>query len=469
MIHVLMLVVLVACLLTGLFLARSIRLTEFTSHRGRASFRHVLFTNVATLVGGWMFFGLNAIGHLAGVLGYVIGVAYAVGLILLGLLAPRIKEAMVVDHCDNLDDFIGARYGVVAQSLSTVLNSTFFIAILAAQFLAMAAFLTVFIGAESVQLLYVVAAIVITYTTLAGFKGVLITDVWQFVILSLAAIAFFTVLVTTTDWSGFQGLDRKFFTGTGFGQGFLIAIVAIFPVSILVRTDLWQRISSATDAPTAKRAFILSAFLLIVFYFLLTSCGMFGRVGLGADVRPDTSAFMLFLEASQATFPTVVSKLLVAVLSAGVFVALLSTADTNLNVIAVSVSKLMCRPTWQHYEASSGAAQDKQAEMERYLLRHVRLATVILGIIAVGIATAIPDIVNLIVGAAAAVMIFIPSVLVTLLSGARKKAAAIASMTAGMVTLVPFMVLAPKLAMIPAFVAAVVGYFAVAPFVKSEA
>ena len=167
---------LVACLIGGLVVSRGIRLTEYTSNRSRSEFSHVLFTILGSLVGGFMFFGLCAIGYEAGVVGFAIGLGYCIGLILLGFSIPRIKKIMEEGNCDTMDDFVGSRYGPVAQTCVTTLNLALFMAILAAQFVAMAAFLQVFAEIEGIWSFYIAALVVIIYTALAGFKGVLLTD-----------------------------------------------------------------------------------------------------------------------------------------------------------------------------------------------------------------------------------------------------------------------------------------------------
>ena len=93
MITVVVIIALVVCLVGALSVAKGIRLTEYTSNRRRSGLFHVIFTLLGTLVGGWMFFGLSAIGYEAGIVGYFVGIGYAIGLIILAIFARRIKQA----------------------------------------------------------------------------------------------------------------------------------------------------------------------------------------------------------------------------------------------------------------------------------------------------------------------------------------------------------------------------------------
>jgi Na+/proline symporter len=54
-----------------------------------------------------MFFGLNAVGFEAGLVGVAIGIGYAIGIGLLLWLAPKIKVVMTANGFDTLDEFIG--------------------------------------------------------------------------------------------------------------------------------------------------------------------------------------------------------------------------------------------------------------------------------------------------------------------------------------------------------------------------
>lgn len=473
MVTVVVVAALIACLLGSIWVSRGIRLTEYASNRSRSAFSHILFTILGSLVGGWMFFGLCAIGFEAGVVGYAIGIGFAIGLVLLGLAIPRIKAAMVAEHCDTLDDLVGSRYGRFAQTCVTFINMLFFLAILAAQFIAMAAFLRVFAEIEGQFAYYTAIVVVIVYTALAGFKGVLLTDTWQFYVLSVSAFVIFVVLMTNTDSAAVADLGPSYFNGTGYGVGFLVGVLVFFPPSLLVRTDLWQRIASAKDATSARRAFFISAPILLVFYVLLTTIGIFGRAALGEGATPETSGFVHFLNIVRGPSGealTLVGNIFLSILSLGVFAALLSTADTTLNVVSVAISKLVRGKDWQRFETeTSDKFEGPRTAVETRILNVTRVISLVLGVLAVGVAKLIPDIVELIVAGASAIMVFLPAVLMTLFKNTRKTPAAIASIIAGFVVLLVMLNINPKIAFLPATLVSFAVYFAAAPFIERPA
>lgn len=472
MVTIVVVIALIACLIGSLIISRGIRLTEYTSNRNRSEFSHILFTILGSLVGGWMFFGLCAIGYEAGVAGIVIGIAYCIGLILLGYAIPKIKAVMHKDNCDTMDDFVGLRYGTVAQLCVTVINLIFFMAILAAQFIALSAFLKVFAEIESSWSFYIAVIVVLIYTALAGFKGVLFTDKWQFYILSISAVVIFITLTLNADFSAVKALDPSYFNATGYGVAFPIAVLLFFSPSILVRTDLWQRIAAAKDAKKAQRAFFISAPILLVFYVLLTFVGIYGRAALGEGAQPDTSGFVHFLAIMRGSSDGTLSfgaNVFLSILALGVFSALLSTADTNLNVISVAISKLLKRKDWKKFEDETpDKVTGPRTEIEDKLLNTTRVIAIVLGVLSLLVAKAIPNIVNLIVAGASAIMVFLPSVLMTLFKNTQKKGAAISSIISGFIVLLILLPRAPKVAFMPATLIAIVVYFAIAAFVRDK-
>lgn len=450
------------CLVEGVRAGKGIRLLEYASNRRRSSFSHLLFTILASLVGGWMFFGLCAIGYEAGLVGVAIGIGYCIGLWLLGLAIPRIKDAMNQEECDTLDDFIGARFGHTAQLCTTAINLLFFLAVLAAQFIALSAFLQIFIELNAIWSFWVSVIVVISYTAYAGFKGVILTDKWQFYVLAAAAAMMFAILAYAANWSAVGALPSSYFYGTGYGPGFLVGVLLLFPASLLARTDLWQRIACAKDSKSAKKAFLLSGPIMLLFYVLFTMVGIFGRAALGDQVQPETSGFVHLINTVHS-FGTVASQgnsFILSIVALGTLAALLSTADTNLNVISVAITKVIFKKRWIEYELKiSDKITGKRPPLEDGLINSARFITVLIGLLGVLVAKIVPDIVNLIVAAGSAIMVFLPTILAALFRNHRQGTPAVASIVSGFTTLIVFLIVAPKVAFIPAtFVSALVYY-----------
>lgn len=470
MVTAVVLAALVACFIGAASVARSVRLTEYTSFRAKGSFFQVFMTLLGTLVGGFMFFGLSAMGYEAGLAGVAVGLGYALGLTLLALLAGRLKRICADERIDTIDDLIYWKFGPVAQGLSSVINMAVFLGILGAQFIAIRAFLEVFTTISSDLVLYTAVVVVIAYTALSGFRGVLLTDFWQVLVISVSAVVIFVFASQHTPRAALQGLDPSYFRGTGYGVGFLVGAVLLFPFSLLCRSDLWQRIACARDAKVARRAFLWSAPVLLVFYIMLTMLGIFGAANLGAGVQPELSGLQNFLAIlNELGISSGAANALLAVLALGVFAALLSTADSYLNIVATSLSKVFRRGLWEQFEKEPEATE--RGDVEKRLLATTRWICLGLGVTAFLTALAIPNIVDLIVGAISVLFVLLPSVVAALRDPWKRgaPAASVASMVLGLAAYIALsMVLSNgKIAFIPATAVAGLVYWIVSLIARS--
>ncbi len=427
------LLALLLCLAGGVVTARNIRLIEYTSRRSSASVKEIVATLVGTLVGGFMFFGLPAIGYEAGIAGIALGFGYLFGLLLIAATSKKLKLFCTQYNIDTIDDLIRVKYGHLSQKVSSAVNLTVFLAILAAQFIAMDAFLKVFTTIHHDFTLFTAAAVTIAYTALAGFKGVLFTDAWQTVIFSVGVAVMAAVTALHTSFRSLDVVPVAQLTGAPYGVSFLIGAMVLFPFSLLCRSDIWQRISCASDFRALRRGILFAAPLLFVFYVLLTGLGVAALIDLGPERRTDTAALVNFMRALDLLSGTPgLSVALTLVLAVGVFAALLSTIDSYLNLVATSIAKVLNAEKWEMFEKANLAGRGME-ELEISLLKSTRILSVLLGVFGLLIALMVPDIVTLLVGAISILFVLLPSVLHAIWGKSRttNSIGSIASMVAG--------------------------------------
>lgn len=450
----------------GAFIGKKIRLSEYSSNRSKGKTKDIFFTLMGSLVGGYMFFGLTAIGYEAGSVAIAIGIGYCVGLFLLAVSVPKIKQMMDKYDCDTMDDFIGARYGIKVQTLVTVTNFIFFIAVVAAQFVAMMSYLSVVSPNISKWLPLLATFVVIFYTALAGYKGVILTDFPQFLVLSLAAVILLVMLLLNTPWSLVSTLSKSHFSPTGYGIIFLIGALLLFPLTLYSRSDLWQRISYASSPKYAKRAFLLTIPFLLFFYIIFAIIGIVSRAHLGPGINPEASGLATFSKILSSTQSPIFSELLLIIVSLGIFAALLSTADTNLNIGSVALTKLIFIKGWKNYSDKysyeSRFIGDVSIE-EKGLITKIKIISAILGILALILAFLIPDIVDIMVACASILMIFLPAVFSALFKGHSIWQAAYASIFLGLISFILLAFTLPnyKIAFVPSGIIAAIIYILV--------
>ena len=463
MISLILILALLALLIYAILVGRNIRLSEFASYRGRASQGQIALSLLSSLLGGWMFFGLSAIGYEAGIVGYVVGIAYCTGLLLLAKAAPRIKRAIDNTRSDTMDEYVGHIYGRPAQIAVSAINLFFFLAVLAAQFIALAAFLSIFAQFERHEIFYVAAMVVIVYTAAAGFKGVLFTDVWQFWIIAVSVLGFSVVALSTVDLGHIlETLPPKHLTGTAYGTVFLVGTILFLPATMLVRTDLWQRIASARDIRSVQKALIITTPVLLLFYVLLTNLGIFARAYLEPGMRPDTTGLtfiLVVLQGLEGQITVTAVNGLILLFSLGILAALLSTIDTNLNVVSVALSKLFAARSWRAFELG-GESQGQHSMAESRALLSTRIITAVIGVLGVIVARILPDIVDLIVSAGAILLVFVPSAIGALRGWRVAHWGALGSVTCGYLAflVVTALIKNPKVSFVPGVVTAAIVY-----------
>lgn len=446
----------------GTLLGRKQRLIEYTSNRNKGSVWEVYCTTLSSLVGGWMFFGLNAVGYEAGLVGAAIGVGYVIGLGLLFILAPRIKKIMTEKGYDTLDEFIGLHFGRNTQTLLALTNFAIFLSVISAQFMAMTSYLRV-IAPEFAGWLPIAAAIaVVIYTSIGGYKGVATTDILKMIVLVIGVGAFAAIVLSNTPQNSWQQLPSKYWGVTGYGVVFVVGAVLFFPATILVRSDLWQRVIHAESSTVARRSLAFTIPSLLLLYIVLTFIGMASRARLGTEASPE-SAGMLLLHQDLLGLPLSpwFTSTLAAVISFGIFAALASTADNNLNIAAIGLSKLLFRKDWEKISNETQVFTKAASKgLEEGLLLKCRWLCLAVGFFSIGVALFLNDIVAVMVNAAWIMMLFLPATIGALLFGHRSTKAGFVSIISG--AIVYFSVLAIgvplKSAFLPGFVVALIVY-----------
>ena len=118
----------------GFLMGKNITPREFVSNSNNTKFFPVFMSILATVIGGWMIFGLAEIGFNAGIIGYVLGFGYFLGLFVLSFLIPKIKNYMDANKCVVIDDVIAVRYGEKTRHLVSFFQLIVLMAIIGAQF-----------------------------------------------------------------------------------------------------------------------------------------------------------------------------------------------------------------------------------------------------------------------------------------------------------------------------------------------
>ncbi len=447
---------LIISFIIGLWKSRGVNLAGFIASKDSIGFWSILLSLVATIVGGGMFFAVGQIGFEAGIVGYIIGFCYIIGFTLMALAIPKIRNFFKDKNYLTLIDLVDEKYKSKRTTIAfAVVNFFIYFLILAGQFLVLGTFLNYFSGLGLTYSILLIAMIVagfniIIYSVVGGIRKDIATDVFQMILVFLGSLLLISLLFKPGTWASISTLPSTHFTGLGYGIVFLVGIVLFFIPLLFVRLDFWQRILAAKNEKIAKKAFFIAGFLTFLFYFIFTTIGMYAK-SFGI-----TEAKIATLDLIAQTF----SGLPFVIIVLAFLATVMSTADTILNVAAVSFSRLFKRKTWHNYLENQ--------EGDKQLLKFVKISALLIGVFSVIIAFLIPNIVDLFVASFSAILILAPATFALLFSKNPNSKAAFYSIVIGFIVFLILFVFIPKESFVPGVIASVLTYFIVSKLSKKK-
>ncbi len=368
----------------------------------------LVFTILATFVGGGTSIGLMALGYESGFAAVTIGVAYVIGFGILWKYAGKIRDFGAKHNIYSFPHYLNHTYTTKKDvTFSKVFSATvsgvnifIFFFILAAQFVAMASLLkfTFEIGYTSAAVIS--AIIIIAYTAIAGLSGVIITDTIQFIAIVIMIILIFIpgILTDTEAFSRLGELPESMLNGTHLGIVFLIGTPIFLSWSVLARMDIWQRILAAKSDKVAKKVSLWAGLGMLPFYIIFPMVGMAIRLVLDYEVTSDETAGIAYLFIDRHSTGFLMSFAIVGLLS-----ALMSSGDSFLNIISISAVK-----DFVGWGNNKPVTQEKAHKM-------IRIATFVFGMVALFMALVFPNIVDLMVVGISTITIFAPITLFALI------------------------------------------------------
>lgn len=416
----------------------------------------LVFTMLATLVGGGTSIGLMAMGYESGFAAVGIGVAYVIGFMIMTRFAGKIRRYGAMFNIYSFPHYLNHKYttaeekGFARVFSATVsgVNIFIFFFILCAQFVAMASLLKFSFEIGFTTAAIISALIIIIYTAIAGLSGVIITDTIQFIAIVIMIVLIFIpgIISDTAMLSRMNELPPDFLTGTFYGPVFLIGLFLFLSWSVLVRMDVWQRVLAAKNEKVAKRVSFWSGIGMLPFYIIFPMVGMATRLVLDHELDSSETADVAYLFINKHSFGILMGFAVVGLLS-----ALMSSGDSFLNIISISAIKDFVG--W-------GKKKEEVSKEKAHLM--IRIATIIFGIIALFVALVFPNIVDLMVVGISTITIFAPITLFALISKnafAHRKVALASILIAFFINLILFIygILYPdqfqaKSSFVPAFI-----------------
>lgn len=251
---------------------------------------------------------------------------YAAYFIFAVFLAKKVREKKVM----SLPELVGQKFGEKSRKLSAII--LFFHALPVTYAISVGILLQLCLGIDFLWAQILGVSIVAIYTSIGGFRGVVITDCLQFILMFIAVL-----MVTFACLYRFGGisflttaLPSHYFTWHG-DHHFSSALIWLFIActSTFIHPVFYQRCLAAKSDTTA----VLGIFLAMVFWLIFDLCTMLGGMYAKA-LLPNTNSATAFLELGCQLFPHGFLGLFLS----GVLATILSTLDSFMFVSGTSIS-----------------------------------------------------------------------------------------------------------------------------------
>ena len=283
------------------------------------------------------------------------GVAYNVGLgwillsmiqvptafLTLGVLGKRFALIARRTNAVTITDFIRARYGsdlvVILASLSLLV---FFMASMLAQFIGGARLFESVTGYSYQTGLLIFGLTVVIYTTVGGFRAVVLTDTIQGVMMLFASLAILYAVITAgggveSIMQTLYSLDPQLLTPTGGGNAipkpFILSFWVLVGIGILGLPQTTQKCLGYKDSRSMHNAMIIGTFVVGFTMLAMHLVGAMGRA-----VIPDITV-------GDLAVPTLTVRLMspfwAGIFIAGPLAAIMSTVDSMLIMCSAAIVK----------------------------------------------------------------------------------------------------------------------------------
>jgi len=297
---------------------------------------------------------------------WIYGMPVLFSTFLMFLFAKGIRKIGTISQPQLME----ARYNATTAQLLSILILIFMVIGSAVQVIVIGRFFSTFFDISYEMAATIGTLMVLTYSVFGGFKGVVLTDLLQFVFLLISSITLFVFAYNGAGgFSGLQEIVEKqelpyFFDFThNLSQN--MAYIITFGAAWMIQANIWQRISATRTPGDAKKMMVMSFLAFLPLYLLVTLTGMLSK-GLYASV-PDggIAAAMIFDH-----MPT----LLAALIFIGICSAIMSTMDSLINTGALVFTVDL------YQKKNPNTTDEKMVSLGRYATLMLALLSLFIGI-----------------------------------------------------------------------------------------
>lgn len=229
-------------------------------------------------------------------------------------------------------EMMRARYSSHTARLLSFMILVFMTFTAASQMVGIGDFFGTYMGMDYEVAVLLGTGIVLVYSMFGGFRGVVLTDIIQFVLLLFSALLVFAVAMKHA--GGLEGIrqaaliqDKPHFMDFTAGASKYISYVITFGCAWMIQANVWQRISATRTDSDARKMTVMSFLMYIPLYLIVVYTGMAGIVLFETLPRGGVVTALVL---------DYMSPLLGAFVFVGISAAIMSTMDSLINTGAMT-------------------------------------------------------------------------------------------------------------------------------------
>jgi len=325
----------------------------------------------AVVLGGASTIGGVSLGYQYGISGMWLVFMLGLGIIALAvLLASRLTRLGVY----TVSEMLGIRYGRSSLLIGAIVMAAYDLMVAVTSTIAIGTVFNVILGLSPSAAILLAGGIVVLYCVVGGMWSVTLTDILQFIIMTIG-IFLLLLPLSISQAGGFSGmreqLPASYFDLTAIGWSTIFAYFLLFFFGIMIGQDIWQRVFTARSGGIARWGGVAAGVYCLFYAVAGALIGSAARVILPNLATPDNA----FAQVTKAALPVGLTGLVLAAALA----AVMSTASATL----LAASTILANDVYADFFGRGG---DR--------VRLSRVFTLLVGVVVLVIALLVKDVVG---------------------------------------------------------------------------
>jgi len=313
------------CVGIGIWSSRGSKDDDFLIAGRKIKLFGFISTVVASYIGGAAIVAYSAYVYKFGISAIAVFVGTAAGFLLFIPYALKLRKISSQKKFLTLSDWFYFKYNDKIGLVSALILLVVYFGMLLNQFIAGSSILAHISGMNYDTALLISSSIIVIYLFAGGFRSVVRTDIFQYMILFVLFILLGYLLLKDN-----SSMSMELFNFSDMDPGMTVVFIAFGILIIFQSAEYWQRVYAAKNDKVVKRGLIGSAFFVVITGFAITIVGLAAH-----HYVPGIEPRNAFAEGMTVLVPP-------RFLGAGLvllFAAIMSSADTIIFVLASSMAK----------------------------------------------------------------------------------------------------------------------------------